>query len=63
MQESGGLELKNIKEYKTKQRWRITLPIYGSFIFEGTEEEAEEMRAHKANWEGECAVKHLLHES
>lgn len=25
---------------------------YGAFLFEGTEAEAEEMRAHKANWEG-----------
>lgn len=31
--------------------WVITVAGYGDFIQEGTEEEAEEMRKHKANWE------------
>ncbi|MDP2317524.1 MAG: hypothetical protein Q8P41_31860 [Pseudomonadota bacterium] len=37
--------------------WTISLPFYGAFIFYGTEAEAETMRAHKANWEGEVARK------
>ena len=32
--------------------WIITVGGYGSFAFKGTEKEAEEMRAHKAEWEG-----------
>lgn len=38
-------------------KWVISLPWYGAFLFDGTEAEAEEMRAHKANWEGEVARK------
>lgn len=34
-----------------KTKWIIWISGYGSFDFEGTEAEAEEMRAHKANWE------------
>ena len=30
---------------------------YGAFLFKGTEEEAEEMRRHKARWEGAPAKK------
>ena len=37
--------------------WVINLHDYGSFIFEGSEAEAEEMRVHKARWEGEIAHK------
>lgn len=41
-----------------KKLWRITVGGgYGSFEFEGTEEEAEEMRIHKARWEGAVARK------
>jgi hypothetical protein len=32
--------------------WLITIGGYGKFGFFGTEKEAEEMRAHKAEWEG-----------
>lgn len=32
--------------------WIISVGGYGSFGFLGTEAEAEEMRAHKADWEG-----------
>ena len=32
--------------------WLITVGGYGSFAFYGTETEAEEMRQHKARWEG-----------
>lgn len=40
------------------EKWIITVGAgYGSFEFEGTEAEAEEMRRHKANWEGGPAVK------
>ena len=32
-------------------KWIISVGGYGTFFFEGTESEAEEMRAHKAKWE------------
>ena len=35
--------------------WVILVHGYGPFIFEGTEREAEEMRAHKSRWEGGIA--------
>lgn len=35
-----------------KPSWVINVAGYGAFVFEGTEQEAEEMRAHKARWEG-----------
>jgi len=35
-----------------KTKWRIWINGYGEFDFEGTEAEAEAMRAHKARWEG-----------
>lgn len=38
-------------------KWVISLPFYGAFLFDGTEAQAEEMRAHKANWEREIARK------
>ena len=31
--------------------WMIRVSGYGTFEFEGTEPEAEEMRGHKAQWE------------
>lgn len=31
--------------------WVIHVAGYGTFMFEGTHAQAEEMRAHKANWE------------
>ena len=37
---------------KSKIKWRIWVSGYGEFDFEGTEAEAEDMRAHKASWEG-----------
>jgi hypothetical protein len=40
------------------ERWLICVGGgYGCLIFDGTEEEAEEMRAHKANWEQAVARK------
>lgn len=43
---------------KKMAKWLITVGGgYGSFVFEGTEEEAEEMRKHKAIWEGAVATK------
>ena len=33
------------------RHWVIQVAGYGHFFFEGTETAAEEMRAHKANWE------------
>ena len=33
---------------------------YGEFPFHGTQDEAEEMRAHKADWEGAVATKRLV---
>jgi len=35
-----------------KDKWTIWVAGYGTFAFEGTEDEAEEMRTHKARWEG-----------
>lgn len=37
--------------------WKIRVAGYGTFDFEGTEAEAEEMRIHKANWEQGPAIK------
>lgn len=34
-----------------KEKWQIFVAGYGQFSFEGTEVEAEDMRAHKARWE------------
>ena len=33
-------------------KWVILVSGYGAFFFDGTPEDAEKMRAHKANWEG-----------
>jgi len=44
-----------------KQKWIISVGgDYGPFEFEGTEEEAEEMRRHKARWEQAVATKKLV---
>lgn len=37
--------------------WRIRVQGYGTFDFYGTEAEAEEMRAHKAQWEKGVGLK------
>jgi hypothetical protein len=37
--------------------WMIRVQGYGTFEFEGTEHEAEEMRKHKAQWERGLAMK------
>jgi hypothetical protein len=37
--------------------WKIRVQGYGTFDFEGTEEEAEEMRVHKGRWERGMAIK------
>lgn len=37
--------------------WVIDVAGYGPFAFYGTENEAEEMRAHKAAWEGGAGTK------
>lgn len=34
-----------------RDKWLIRIQGYGTFDFDGTEAEAEEMRRHKANWE------------
>lgn len=39
------------------ETWTISLTDYGAFLFVGTERAAEEMRRHKARWEGEVARK------
>jgi hypothetical protein len=36
----------------SSEQWTIWVAGYGKFNFDGTEAEAEEMRRHKANWEG-----------
>ncbi len=38
-------------------KWKIRVSGYGTFDFEGTEEQAEEMRCHKANYERGTAIK------
>lgn len=38
-------------------RWKIRVHGYGTFDFEGTEAEAEEMRKHKASWERGASMK------
>jgi hypothetical protein len=41
-----------------KQRWLICVGGgYGCFVFDGTEQAAEEMRRHKAGWEKAVARK------
>lgn len=42
---------------RMKPSWVINVAHYGAFLFDGTEAEAEEMRAHKANWEHAIAHK------
>jgi len=42
-----------------KKHWVILVANYGAFVFKGTEDEAEEMRKHKANWERAVAQKRL----
>jgi hypothetical protein len=44
---------------KTGSTWIISVVDYGAFLFQGTEAEAEEMRRHKARWEGAIAKKYL----
>jgi len=49
-----------------KTVWMIRIQGYGTFEFEGTEKEAEDMRAHKSRWEGGIGMKwrkDLLRES
>jgi len=47
---------------KTNQNWVISVGgNWGHFFFYGTEEEAEEMRCHKANWEHAMTKKRLAH--
>lgn len=40
-----------------KTIWMIRISGYGTFEFEGTEQEAEEMRANKARWEQGAGIK------
>jgi hypothetical protein len=37
--------------------WVILVSRYGAFMFYGTEADAEEMRRHKARWEGGISIK------
>lgn len=41
----------------SKGDWKIRIQGYGTFDFHGTEKEAEDMRAHKANWERGSGMK------
>ena len=45
---------------KKRKWWLISISGYGDFGFYGTETEAEEMRAHKANWEGGIDQKKVI---
>ena len=48
---------------KSNQNWVISVGgNWGHFFFYGTEEEAEEMRCHKANWEHAMTKKRLATE-
>lgn len=50
---SAGAEPSETRKAPTmKEKWRIRVNGYGTFDFEGTEAEAEEMRRHKSHWEG-----------
>lgn len=40
-----------------ENKWVIVVAGYGAFLFEGNEQEAEEMRRHKASWEQAVAQK------
>ena len=40
-------------------KWRIVVPNYGDFTFDGTEEEAEEKRTSKSGWMA-IAHKHVM---
>lgn len=55
--------IKNIKKRilpsSVKETWVISVGGYGSFLFNGSEVEAEEFRKHKANWEKAAARKRL----
>lgn len=42
-----------------KDTWVIRVAGYGAFLFAGTEQEAEQMRMHKANWEQGIGHKRL----
>ena len=47
-------------EHPEKKIWLITVGAgYGSFLFTGTEAEAEQCRKNKANWEHAVARKRL----
>lgn len=39
-------------QQRQRPSWVINVAGYGAFVFDGSEAEAEEMRAHKARWEG-----------
>lgn len=45
------------KRVYAPRQWVILVGGYGAFLFRGTEPEAEDMRAHKARWEGAVAKK------
>lgn len=46
-----------MKPKDMKIKWNIWIKGYGSFNFEGTEIEAEEMRQHKSRWERGVGIK------
>lgn len=49
-----GTTIKELREENTKpmRRWKITIGGWGTLWCYGTEDEAEQWRAHKAEWEG-----------
>ena len=49
----------NKPDWQGKLFWIITVHNYGSFAYYGTEYYAEQMRAHKANWEGAVVKKRI----
>lgn len=48
-----------VRHTPTAPVWAVYVGGYGAFLHEGTEAEAEAMRAHKARWEGGIGRKRL----
>jgi hypothetical protein len=51
-----------MKKTTKNKHWTIKVVGYGSFYVNGSENEAEEMRAHKSEWEGGKGTKRLATE-
>ena len=54
------MEKITLQELLKKEVWLIDVKSWGRMLFIGNEEEAEDMRRHKANWEQSVATKERL---